>query len=766
MIRRIATLVLGVVASTGAFAAPSIALTSGTPANFNLAGEQFTNDFYIDVGPQSRLQLTLSTTDATADLDVLLRYGSPFPDQTFTLLQPTYEYLFEFAQYRSTSSDGSESIDISTYNHQPVRPGRWYVSVLNFTNRGVPATLTARLSNDPTPPVPIEFVYTDPTDDCGLAPWTDSTSRAPIAGNNGTTLGAQRKNAMAEAARIIGQEIKSPVPLRVQACWEDLGVDDGNGVTLASASPYGFFVNDASFASDEGAADTGGVAPWLGRNYTWYASGPASKLAGSRLCESVGGCEGNYDLRIQFNSKIDTSEALGTRGYHYGITSGSTNGDVDFIAVAMHEMLHGFGFAALINKRSENGPIGKRLATYDDAYSAQISRFVNCDNIATGCQPVPFLDGPDELRATAMTSGNGLRFNDAVAAASEFNTFKDFPPPLNLPILFAPDPIQSGSTLSHLGNAKAPGNLMLPQVGSTAVRQVGLAAPMLERIGWSDVAATPPAVIEPFSAQYFDVTRAGHGIDFSRVAGNIYTMVLYTYGANGEPEWYIAAGPLVDGVFRPAPNANGDSLVKFKYVAGATPPQQPDASVSGNVRLDFNGAAANPVCNDGVARDLGGRTAVMTWSIGNDRNKQWCMQPVIPDSVRTTPDWTGGWASSTASDSGWGFSLLGFGNLFSGLVYYPDAEGNGRWAYMQEATFASGTQYKLRERRGYCRTCPTPAGVAAGQFDDVDAGTITIDRTSPNAGTNKVNFSVTYQRPPGGSFTRNTTIVPLTETRQ
>ena len=41
-------------------------------------------------------------------------------------------------------------------------------------------------------------------------------------------------------------------------------------------------------------------------------------------------------------------------------------------------------------------------------------------------------------------------------------------------------------------------------------------------------------------------------IDSGWPADNVYFLAFYTYDDNGAPEWYIAIGPVVDGVFAPA----------------------------------------------------------------------------------------------------------------------------------------------------------------------------------------------------------------------
>jgi hypothetical protein len=288
-------------------------------------------------------------------------------------------------------------------------------------------------------------------------------------------------------------------------------------------------------------------------------------------------------------------------------------------------------------------------------------------------------------------------------------------------------------------------------------------------MGFNDAPSEAKTFALAPSELYFDPAHPGHGIGFTRIADNVYFLALYTYDDSGAPEWYIAIGPLVDGVFTPAQNANGDSLVRYKYVNGAATPQQPDPSIHGVIRLDFNQAGLAPSCNNGTAHDKSGTLGVMTFNIAAgqldpQRELAWCMQPLIPSSLATTPDFTGTWYGG-GSDSGWGFSLASFQGapkaLF-GVLYYPDSNGNGRWAYLISSSFSNGTTYNLVERHGYCRACAVPESVLAGQFDDRNAGTISLNlnQAVQNQSAGPGTFSVNYQLPPGGPFLR--TNFPMT----
>jgi hypothetical protein len=372
-----------------------------------------------------------------------------------------------------------------------------------------------------------------------------------------------------------------------------------------------------------------------------------------------------------------------------------------------------------------------------------------------------FMEVSDAERAVALTSQTGLRWDDPGTVAWPGNLHLGDAPPDDYIWLFCPNPIQVGSTLSHLGTIYGGTELMLPQALGKP-HTLGLAQPMLDAVGWSSAPrAAKSESFLPASALYYDPAHGGHGIGFTRIFDNVYFLAFYTYGDDGSPEWYIAIGPVVDGVFTPGPNANGDDLVRYKYVANGTPRQQADPSMHGTIRLDFNGAKYAPSCNT-TPHDASGPLAVMTFTISPnqqdlfnpDNRLDWCMQPVIPTSIASVPNYSGTW-NAGSSDSGWGFSLAtyntGSNGLFS-VLYYGDANGFGRWAFVQTSGFANNTNFDLIERHGYCRACARPAG----PFDDRVAGHIkfTLTGTVQGQSDGQTSFDLDYQLPPGGEFKR------------
>jgi hypothetical protein len=778
--KRLIPLALAIVALPVA-AAPEIPLQSGETRSFNLAGNAFTDAYYFDAPADAR-QLTFELTGST-DVDLLVRYGSPFPG-TGAGATPTADYLTEGAHYRAVSAAGSERIAIGRYNVQPVRAGRWYVVAVNFASASSASTVRVTASTADPGPLPIEVVFDDATTDstgtCSTSEWNDSTPRAAAGGNAGTTVGQQRRNAVLEAARILSNELRSPVPVRIKACWTNAcddpntpGVDSNRcsatRATLAFAGPRNFTLR-AQSQSRSGSSNFPvplDNAPFLPRAQTIYSGTASTKLAGTTTCGFYGGdCSTSYEIRITFNNQIGQPTVLGGRDWWYGLTAQPAPATgTDFLSTALHEITHGLGFSSQVNVVAGSNPVGAKFLGYDDIYGSNV---VGVATDAAGATTVtPFMALGNAGREAAMTSFTGLRWSGAEATASLDNLNRDASAPDNLVRLYAPNPIEPGSTLSHVTGTGIPAGLMLPTI-SGAPRRLGIAAPMLDAVGWSNEPAIAPTDNLPRSAAYFDRTRDGHGVSFGRVSGNVYYLVLYTYDASGNPEWYLAAGPVVDGVFLPAPDANGNSLLKFRFRPGQNPPSVVDPSVSGQVRLDFNQARLAPACNDGTQRDSTSPLAVMTWSLGADANRNWCLESALPASAdfRATPDFSGAWG---AAESGWGFDLISYRagggpNLLTGVLFYPDANGDGRWALFDTNAPQTTASIALKQRTGYCRTCPLPSALPADQ----QAGTVIFNLATPSTNLtagNRANVDVTYRGTSGGRFTRDVPISLVTEPR-
>lgn len=151
--------------------------------------------------------------------------------------------------------------------------------------------------------------------------FNDPTARAPIGGNTGTTLGAQRLIAFQFAANRWGETIDSPVPIVILATFEPLGAN-----VLGSAGATTVFRDFGHVGFFPGSEFTG----------TWYGGALADKRAGTDLNP------GAPDIRARFSSDFDFY--LGTDNVH-----GTKN---DLVTVLLHEFAHGLGFQTFVSASS------------------------------------------------------------------------------------------------------------------------------------------------------------------------------------------------------------------------------------------------------------------------------------------------------------------------------------------------------------------------------------------------------------------------------
>lgn len=729
MMRRLAALLA--FAPSLVAAAPTIGLVDGQAAAVSMPAGTFSTSYYFDVTGDGKQLVVALANAGSGDTDVLLRYGSPFPDRTEGGAAPDFDLFLRYAHYRGISAGGNETVSVQRSNTIPLQNGRWYIALVNGERTTQNVQLTARM-NANVVERGITFVFDQPGNNCDVAPWNDTTPATPIDGNDGVTLGEQRRKALIFAGSKLAEAIRSPVAITVRACWKAQGGSTTEGATIAYAGPHTFVLDGNDFPQ-----------PYLPEKYTWYAIGEAVRQAGTSRCSALGATCGDPDIEATFNTDIDPPSNVINRPFYYGYTAASKPArSIDFVTTSMHELTHGLGFVGLVNVDATQGPVGARATTltgvaYDDAFSKQLVAVNTADRTYK-----PFL-GPvtsDADRAATLVSNNGLRWAGAEAVNSPENLNRNLSAPDNFPQMFAPcdrdDQSQPcatnpGSTLSH---TVQPGDLMNAFDNGTSIREMGLAAPMLRALGWSNAAAVPPVYGAPIPSNWFDRAHNGHGIDFQLfdrdpVNGDRYFVIFYTYDANGVPEWYQGFGRLVDGVFIGGKESNGISLQRVIYNATLRRSEL-DPSVAGTIEIDFNQAANSPTCR---ARERSGATqlAVMSWKLRTEEGR-WCMEPAIAAAARSTPDFGGHWWAGNG-DSGWGMELFtlkgGAQPLLVGYLYYPDGLGNSRWAVIPvtPVDLAGTAAINLQEiTSGFCRTCAPPA-----QAQTRNIGTVRFRLTQP-----------------------------------
>lgn len=178
--------------------------------------------------------------------------------------------------------------------------------------------------------------------------FNDPTPVTPIGGNPGTTLGAQRIAVFERACEIWGNLLRSEAPVVVQG-------------TFAPAN-FGFPLTCTPTSATLGAAGANQIfANFINADFadTWYHVALANSIAGTDLAPGPPDPTFNSppfadDIISFFNNLLDDDPTcLGGGGWYYGFDHNEeSTGGTDLLAVVLHEIGHGLGFANFINEQT------------------------------------------------------------------------------------------------------------------------------------------------------------------------------------------------------------------------------------------------------------------------------------------------------------------------------------------------------------------------------------------------------------------------------
>jgi hypothetical protein len=221
----------------------------------------------------------------------------------------------------------------------------------------------------------------------------------------------EAKAAFGHAVDVWESLINSAVPIRINACWTDLG----EGILGSSRT--------TTIYRDFPGAPTSG---------TWYQASLAHALNGSDLNESDGedfdgdGSDADAEMNIAYSRGYD---------WYFGTDGEPPTGETDFASVVLHEICHGLGFAGSMVM---SGPLGY-WGWGQDSHPAVYDRFAEEGGGGSGTLLLSYANGSFAL-GSALTSGNVFFDGPNANAGNGGSPAK----------LYTPSEWVPGSSYSHL----------------------------------------------------------------------------------------------------------------------------------------------------------------------------------------------------------------------------------------------------------------------------------------------------------------------------
>jgi hypothetical protein len=307
-------------------------------------------------------------------------------------------------------------------------------------------------------------VQIDPAEPPGTG-FTDPTPVAAIAnGNPGTTRGAQRLYVFQTATSQWGKLLNSSVPIVVRAQMTSIaGGCGGSSAVLGQAGP------DNAIAG----------FPNAPKNNVFYSVALADSLAG------IPNDAGNPQIDATFNVDIDTGTCLtgNTWSYDTNAAHGVPSNKIPLLPVVFHELGHGLGFITFTNLTNGSFiPVGGGSFLPDiwNFYLFDQAQNKTWEQINPSGAPNATIVNSAKNDPNLVWAGKHVNrlqrvFLDHALTGTHNGCMR----------MYAPNPLESGSSVAHWTKASLHSLLMQPYLNETIFNLVDMTLLLFQDVGWS-----------------------------------------------------------------------------------------------------------------------------------------------------------------------------------------------------------------------------------------------------------------------------------------
>ncbi len=460
-----------------------------------------------------------------------------------------------------------------------------------------------------------------------------------------TGCSSEAQITMGAAALYWADFLYSPADINISANFEPLHCTSSSAVLGSAGAAY--ILRD--FPN----------APYPG---TWYSAALANAVVGYDLYPA------NPDINMQFNNAIGTTGCLDSRFWFYddGTEPDVPASAIDLFGVVQHELGHGLGFASAYSSA------GSKTSGYDDIYSNFLFDEVSGRYLS--------VMGTDGERAGAMISTGNLTWRGgAVQSASGRLTAGTTNGHTRM---YAPNPYEPGSSVSHFDTALTPSDLMEPIKVARSQTSIVLTKNLLRDLGWKTL-PDPPEIVSTIpgattvtfelaapsqdggsvilnytvNCDGIEVTQAGTSVVVAGLESDTeYQCRAYTNTAIGSSDAEVAVVTTETGVpSRPEitrVEAGDESISLLVLVGddGGSPVLEVIATCTDGTSTFTGSSSTAGVTVYGLTNGLAYTCSVVVRNANGDSQTSLSTQPVVPEYVaRGLPVWLLKEASSPAN---------------------------------------------------------------------------------------------------------------------